>query len=236
MPGRAFLRRLIDLTIGVSKPFHFICIMKRVHDDLNYEARSCQSSTIGPFFSLPDVWSNSETLNLSTDASGSLGYGVVFGARWLYGEWSEEWKGENITLLELYHTVLAVTTRSASLANQCICFHTDNYALVSIINQQTSRHKPTMYLIQRLVLTCLRFNIMFQAHHNYSRQEQCPSRSPFTPADCEVPTIGSRGSCKTQTHSNTFPLSPLISTQKQLMDFPCPLYKSDMQKSMVIIL
>ena len=102
--------------------------------------------------------------------------------------------------------------------NQFIRFHTDNYALVSIINQQTSRHKPTTYLICRLVLTCLCFNIMFQAHHNYSRQEQCPSRSPFTPADCNVPITGSRGSCKTQTHSNTFPLSPLISTLKQPME------------------
>ena len=34
MPGRAFLRRLIDLTIGVSKPFHFTRNTKQVRDDL----------------------------------------------------------------------------------------------------------------------------------------------------------------------------------------------------------
>ena len=89
--------------------------------------------------------------------------------------------------------------------------------------------------------------LAFQHHVSdtpYSRQEQCPSRSPFTPADCKVPTTGSRGSCKTRTHSSTFhscrlqssdnwlqgqlqnpnpfqhspPLSPLISTLKQLME------------------
>ena len=161
---RAFLGRLIYLTIGVSIPFHFIRITKRVHDDLQlWGSFLSEFNGRSPF--LPDVWSNSETLNLFTDASGSLVYGTVFGWRWLYGEWSEEWIGENITLLELDPIVLAVTTWSASLENQCIRFHTDNHALVSIINQQTSRHKPTMYLIRRLVLTCLRFNIMFQAHH-----------------------------------------------------------------------
>ena len=35
LPGRAFLRRLIDLTIGVSKPHYFIRITKEVREDLH---------------------------------------------------------------------------------------------------------------------------------------------------------------------------------------------------------
>ena len=160
MPGRAFLRRMIDLTIGVSKPFHFIPIMKQVHDDLNYEARSCQSLTIGPLFFLLDVWSNLETLNLFPDASGSLGYRAVFGVRWLYGEWSEEWKGENITLLALYHIVLAVTTWSASLANQC------NFVIHRSVNAyahkvQGCKDPTAAFFIQKLPQTCHKQNQTF---------------------------------------------------------------------------
>ena len=34
LPGRAFLRRLIDLTIGIQSPFHFIRLKKEVKADL----------------------------------------------------------------------------------------------------------------------------------------------------------------------------------------------------------
>ena len=34
LPARAFLRRLIDLTIGIQSPFHFIRLKKEVKADL----------------------------------------------------------------------------------------------------------------------------------------------------------------------------------------------------------
>ena len=51
----------------------------------------------GRSFFLADEWITSATLNLYTDASGSLGYGAIFGDRWYYGEWPVKWKGLNIT-------------------------------------------------------------------------------------------------------------------------------------------
>ena len=44
-------------------------------------------------------------------------------------------------------------------------FVTDNAALVSIINQQTSKHKLVMILIRDLVLTALNYNIIFCTRH-----------------------------------------------------------------------
>ena len=46
-----------------------------------------------------------------------------------------------------------------------IMFYTDNMALVSIINDQTSRDKQVMRLIRLLVLYCLKFDIYFQSVH-----------------------------------------------------------------------
>ena len=51
------------------------------------------------------------------------------------------------------------------MANRCIVFVTDNAALVSIINQQTSKHKLVMILIRDLVLTTLNYDIIFRARH-----------------------------------------------------------------------
>lgn len=51
------------------------------------------------------------------------------------------------------------------MANKCICFVTDNSALVDIINRQTSKHKLIMLLVRDLVFTSLNYNILFRARH-----------------------------------------------------------------------
>ena len=45
------------------------------------------------------------------------------------------------------------------------CFFTDNLALVSIINSQTSKNPHIMKLLRVLILACLQNNILFQARH-----------------------------------------------------------------------
>ena len=44
-------------------------------------------------------------------------------------------------------------------------FMTNNAALVDIINKQMSKHKIIMILIRDMVLTTLKFNILFTACH-----------------------------------------------------------------------
>ena len=86
----------------------------------------------------------------------------------------------------------------SQMANRCIVFVTDNAALVSIINQQTSKHKLVMILIRDLVLTALNYNIIFRARHipglNNTRAD-CLSRfqiarfKELSPQADELPTI-----------------------------------------------
>jgi len=114
---------------------------------------------------LPDRFLTSDSLNLFTDASGSLGYGAVFGSKWLSGTWNDLWRSRSITLLELYPIVLAVELWGESLANKCLSFYTDNLALVDILNKQTSKDRLIMTLLRRLVLSCLQLNLVFQAVH-----------------------------------------------------------------------
>ena len=51
------------------------------------------------------------------------------------------------------------------MADKCIVFFTDNAAVVDVINQQTSKHQSIMVLIRDLVLSFLRYNVLFHAKH-----------------------------------------------------------------------
>jgi hypothetical protein len=78
VPGRAFLRRMIDLTIGVRKPFHFIRITKSVLEDM-FMWEEFLTFFNGRSMFLSEIWVTSPHLHLYTDASASLGFGAVFG-------------------------------------------------------------------------------------------------------------------------------------------------------------
>ena len=101
-----------------------------------------------------------------TDASGSLGFEAFFGKNRVYGPWPEHWKKQKITFLELFPKVLAVCLWGDKMRNNKIWFHTDNQAivmLVEVINKQRSREKHVMVLVRKL--SCLNNNIVFRLKH-----------------------------------------------------------------------
>ncbi|XP_068680404.1 uncharacterized protein [Montipora foliosa] len=164
VPGRAFLRRLIDLTEGVRSPYHVIRMTREVKADLAVW-QSLLTSFNGKSFFLEDTWYSSEKLNLFTDASGSLGFGAVFGSKWCYGPWPASWINRNIALLEFYPIVLSLSLWGSEMQNRCILFFMDNKALVHVINKQSCKDKELMFFVRKLVLVCLQNNIVFKAKH-----------------------------------------------------------------------
>ena len=122
-----------------------------------FKYRQCISGTF-------DIFSNI-TLKLFTDSSG-LGYAACFVDQWFFGEWSSQWwKDQHIMILELYPIVLALEVWGELLQNKRIMIMTDNQALVPVINKQTSKDPTAMILVRRLVLSCLKNNILFKAEH-----------------------------------------------------------------------
>ena len=160
VPGRAFLRRMIDLTKGVNKPHHHIRLSRGAKLDIMLWLRFLDDFNGRSFF-LSDVWETSQSLQLYTDAAGSIGFGAVFDRHWLHGTWPNHWKSYNIALLELFPIVIAVHIWGHIMADKRIIFFTDNAAVVDIINNQTSKHQGIMVLLRDLVLSCLRHNIIF---------------------------------------------------------------------------
>ena len=54
-------------------------------------------------------WTTSPDLYLYTDACKTIGHGAILGSRWMACEFPPEWKKYNITILELYPLVVALT-------------------------------------------------------------------------------------------------------------------------------
>lgn len=162
--GRCFLRRLIDLTVGLTRPHHHVRLTEQVKLDLKVWEYFLRDFNGRAFF-LNDKFHAGDCLELYTDASGRVGYGAVYDKEWFWGTWPPSWYSLNIAVLELFPIVAAVEVWGEEWANRSVCFFTDNEALVPVINKQTSREPHLMALLRRMVLTCLRFNINFMACH-----------------------------------------------------------------------
>ena len=162
-PGRAFMRRIIDLTVGLKKPFH--------HRRLTLEAKADMQSWLtflnsfnGKCLILDNRWVTTITLSLYTDAS-NLGFGCIFGNKWCYGTWPSSWGEHHITLKELYTIILAIELWGHNIKNRCIVLFSDKAAVVTMLNKHTTKHKLCMALIRRFVIKIMSDNILVQAQH-----------------------------------------------------------------------
>ena len=154
LPGRAFLCRLTDLKKGVVKAHHRFTLNKEGRRDLEAWWFFLEHFN-GSQILLDYKWVEVETIHLYTDASGSLGYGALFDTHWCYGEWPVHVKDFNITYKELFPITLAFELCGSLFRDKCMVFHSDNMAVVHIINNQSCKDCNIMYLVRRLVLACM---------------------------------------------------------------------------------
>jgi uncharacterized membrane protein len=82
----------------------------------------------------PEPITTSDALQLYSDASGVLGFAVVFGPRWFCGQWPVEFANLHITVKELFPIVLMAEIWGPKCSNKRILFHSDNMAVVHIVN------------------------------------------------------------------------------------------------------
>ena len=61
--------------------------------------------------------------------------------------------------------MLAAELFGKLLANHCIIFMSDNPGVVDIVNKCTSKNRAIMKLVRRLVLACLKYNVLFRCRH-----------------------------------------------------------------------
>lgn len=163
-PGRAFLRRLIDRTMGVKKPHHKIKLTKEARADIAAWKLFIEHFN-GSSILMHEAWLSSDKIRLYTDAAGSKGFAAVLGSRWCYGAWPSEWRDLPTATLELFPITLAMQMWGHLLANHKVLFMCDNESTVAIVNKQSSRDKCIMKMVRKLVVTCMSHNVFFRAKH-----------------------------------------------------------------------
>ena len=77
VPGRAFLRRLIDMTMGVQKPYHHIRLTRQARYDLKVWQDFLEHFNGRSMF-LNDALLTGDYLQLYTEAAGGIGFGAMW--------------------------------------------------------------------------------------------------------------------------------------------------------------
>ncbi|XP_067317701.1 uncharacterized protein [Anolis sagrei] len=166
-PGRAFLRRLCDAISGVNAPHHHIRLTHQIKADLaTWQKFLVQFNGIS--FWRQDLMLK-DALQVASDASGSIGFGVYFDGHWCAQQWPDKWHELGITadmtFLEFFPILVAVTIWVQNFQNCTVHFWCDNLATVQVINNLTSRSPRVMEVVRQFTLHCLQYNILFRAFH-----------------------------------------------------------------------
>ena len=170
-PGRAFLRRIWNLSSGLlsSKSRNRVVQLtaSAKHDMSAWRLFLQQFNGVRLLDQIQYLPSNGH--HLYTDASSSVGYGAIMGHYWFYGTWGQAEKQHTILTLELVPIVMALHMFSNLFRNKRLTIHTDNLALVHILNRQSTHCKHTMRLIRKVVIRSLLFNVKIVACHISSK-------------------------------------------------------------------
>jgi len=164
-PGRAFLRRLIDLTCGIQKPWCKLKLTAGAKKDLEMWGLFLNYFNGTAMFP-EQAWCQEADLEWFTDSSAGIGFGGYFKGKFFLGKWpNANYKRKSIAWLELFPIVVSVVLWGKLLQGKRIMIRSDNRAVVFIINRQTSKSPDIMRLVRFFVLQCLKSNLAFRAKH-----------------------------------------------------------------------
>ena len=150
--GRIFLRRLIDLSTQARLPHHHVTMNREARRDISWWLRFLPSWNGRAIIPDPN-WTRSPDMELFTDASGSLGYGIFYMGHWIANPWPPVLQNRSIQWKELYHIALACLLWGHQWTGKKLLFHCDNQAVVDIWASGSSRDPLIMHLVRSIFFT-----------------------------------------------------------------------------------
>ena len=114
------------------------------------------------FFDLSD-WAPVPDLLVSTDASGSRGYGAFYACEWFNGSWSAIQQPLSIAYKELLPIVIACQVWGSRWRNRRIQFCCDNQCVAAVISSGTAKDTRLMQLLREIFLCAARFKFIVMA-------------------------------------------------------------------------
>ena len=137
-PGRAFLRRFIDLLCCFRNKDHPVQINLEFRLDLQWWQQFLASWHGVGFWLYPGM-SAATDLEVTSDAAGAVGFGAFSQGQWFYGAWSTVQARQSIAYQELFPVVIAAHLWGSLWARKHVLFRSDNEAVVAILTTRTSK-------------------------------------------------------------------------------------------------
>ena len=162
-PGRTFLRRMINSTIGITKPYHHVHLTNNIKEDIQLWITFLNQYN-GTTFFIDRTPVSPQEINFYTDSC-PQGYGGSFETHYFYGQFPASWSKYNICVLELFPILLALKLFAQQVTNRHIIIHSDNIAVVEVLTHKTTKQPQMLTLLRDLILHCLKFNILFTPRH-----------------------------------------------------------------------
>ena len=160
-PGRAFLRRLIDLLRISHRPHHHIRLNQQFRADLLWWQTF--ASHWNGIASLPPAVTPS--FEITSDASGHWGCGAWSRRSWFQFEWPDVARHHHITFKELFAVVFACATWGRQWRGTRVHCRCDNQAAVCAIAGRSCRDPSLMHLLRCLFFVEAWFNFDLVAVH-----------------------------------------------------------------------
>ena len=162
-PGRTFLRRMFELPKGIHKKHRFVRLNTAFHSDLLWWVTFLESWNGVAMLEVPLEHSISQ--HVCSDASGVYGCGAWWQSRWFQFQWPHNFIQQPIATKELLPIVLACLVWGKLWRNQGILVHSDNEAVVAVINSGYSKDSSLMQLLRCLFFIKAYFEISLSAIH-----------------------------------------------------------------------
>ena len=161
-PGRIFLKSLFSLLSRVSNPSHFIRLNVETRADLTWWRCLLHHWNGRSFFPR-----RTPSCHIYSDASGSYGCGAfhTVSCSWFQLVWPGTWSSASIAAKELLPIIVAAALWGPLWAGEHICFHSDNEAVVTIVNNRCAKDKLLINLLRCLFFYAAVFQFHFSASH-----------------------------------------------------------------------
>ena len=163
-PGRTFLRHLIDLSTSVTRPSHHISLNSSAREDIQWWLDFLPTWN-GKQQILDRFTTKCPDIELFTDASGELGFGIYFKGDWISELWPAQFKSHSIAWKELFPIYVACQIWAECFVGKKLLFHCDNKAVVDIWSKQTSKCPQIAKLLRKLFFTAAKHNFTVNVSH-----------------------------------------------------------------------
>ena len=177
---------------SVRRPQFLIRLNWSVRADLQWWHCFLQSWNGSSFFPPP-----TPSTNIYSDASGSFGCGAIdFAIGWFQLQWPDRWLEVNIATQELLPVVVAAAMWGDSWWGCHVCFHSDNMAVVAVINKHSSKDASMVNLLRCLFFYSAFYKFHYSAVHIAGSinttadmlSRLSPNNLSFVPPVCSLPS------------------------------------------------